>query len=194
MKRIVTIEDGFARDVQVFTGDPKRLETDGDWGDEYADKKYTTLYLGIHEGDDEDEIRSKVAENEGVHPDILTLTGFEGLSQNSLLFSRQNIRIDSEIICEGNGVCVYLEIWFDPEAKFGVCLIGDDSINIYARISKDDVRVTYVIKRNDNAKEDEQVYTGLTDAEKSLIREMTNEVNLAASGKTLHELLEECDR
>jgi len=193
MKRIVTIEDGYARDAQVFTGDPKTLESDCDWGNNYADMKYTTQYLGIYDGDSEDEIKSNAAKREGVHPNILTLTDFDPELGMYLLLSRDNIKIDWEFTHKENEVIVYIEVWFDPERKFGITMIGDDSINVYAYISRKDVRMTYVIKHADGTAEDEKVYEILTDAEKSLIREMANEVSLETSGKTLLELLEECN-
>lgn len=78
MKRIATIESGFARDTQIFAGDPAITKTEADWANNYSheffDVKYPCHFIGIFEGADEDEIRNKAAAAQGVYPDVISLT------------------------------------------------------------------------------------------------------------------------
>lgn len=71
MKRIVVIESDYARDTQIFSGNPN--EEDYIESDSWYDVKYPNLYIGIFEGIDENEIRKKAAKDLGVHESIFTL-------------------------------------------------------------------------------------------------------------------------
>ena len=51
--------------------------------------------------------------------------------------------------------------------------------------NSDDVQVSYIIHRGDGCIEDEQIYNGLTQGEKILIREMVNEVTLRETKMTI---------
>lgn len=104
-----------------------------------------------------------------------------------LLFTRDNIRIDREIIYEDDVACAYIEVWFDPERKFGLRLPGDDYVNVYAYITPDtgDVRVTYVIYYADGFIDNERTFSALTQGEMDLILEMVNEVSVAETGMTI---------
>ena len=77
MKRIVIIEEGYVRDSQIFTADPKIMNEDENWEDNYFDVKHPCQYVGIFEGEDEESIAKKAAEYEGVHPDVLSLIDYE---------------------------------------------------------------------------------------------------------------------
>lgn len=105
----------------------------------------------------------------------------------NLLFTRKNIGINGEIEYDGEGIHAYIEVWFNPEKKFGIKLRGDDYINVYAYMAayKDDVDVRYIIHRCDGRVEDEQIYNGLTQDEKALIRDMVNEVSMKKTGKNV---------
>jgi len=52
--------------------------------------------------------------------------------------NRSNIKIDSDMDIDPYdppmSVCAYVEIWFDVNKKFGLCLLDDDStwVNLYA--------------------------------------------------------------
>ena len=108
---------------------------------------------------------------------------------NRLLFTRDNIRIDYEIEYCDKGICLYIEVWFDPEKKFGIKLYDEDSVNVYAFLpaDSDDVQITYIVHHGDGRIEDEQIYDALTQGEKSLIREMANEVSLTETKMTIEE-------
>lgn len=71
MKRIVVIESDYARDTQIFSGNPN--EEDYIESDSWYDVKYPNLYIGIFEGIDENEIRKKAAKDFEVHEDVFTL-------------------------------------------------------------------------------------------------------------------------
>jgi hypothetical protein len=71
MKRIVVIESDYARDTQIFFGNPN--EEDYIESDSWYDVKYPNLYIGIFEGIDENEIRKKAAKDFEVHEDVFTL-------------------------------------------------------------------------------------------------------------------------
>ena len=77
MKRIAIIEDGYVRDTQIYTANPDIIEKDPDWENHFTDVKYPCLYLGVFEGFDEDEIRRKAAESQGVHPDVISFAYFK---------------------------------------------------------------------------------------------------------------------
>ena len=105
----------------------------------------------------------------------------------SILFTRDNIRLDREIIFDDDVACAYIEVWFDAERKFGIRLTGDDYVNVYAYITPvtGEVRVTYVSHRCDGSVDNECQYTGLAESEKDLIRKMADETSLKGSGMTL---------
>lgn len=73
MKCVAIIQDRYVRDAQVFSGDPAIMESDPDWESNNCDVKYPSLYVGIYEGTDENAIRDKAAESQGVHRDVITL-------------------------------------------------------------------------------------------------------------------------
>ena len=106
---------------------------------------------------------------------------------SGLLFTRENIRIDPEIFYENYNACAYIEVWFDPEKKFGLRLPGDDYVNVYAYMNPytGDVRVSYVINYTDGFIDDERYFKKLTQDEKNLIREMVNEVSLTETGMSV---------
>ena len=79
MKRIAIIDCGFVRDTQVFTAPPATIDTDPNWEDSYRDVKCPCQYIGVFKGSDEDEIRRKAAEFEGVHPDVVTLVDIDAV-------------------------------------------------------------------------------------------------------------------
>ena len=73
MKRIAIIEDGYVRDTQVFTANPDTIDKNPDWENNFGDVKYPCLYVGVHKGKSEAEIRNNVATTLGIHPDIISL-------------------------------------------------------------------------------------------------------------------------
>jgi len=73
MRKIAIIEDGYVRDVQVFVENPDVIENSPNWEEYFRDVQYPALYIGIFEGVDEDAIKKKAAEYQGVHPDIISL-------------------------------------------------------------------------------------------------------------------------
>ena len=77
MKRTAVIEDGYVRDTQIFTANPDIIEKEPDWENYFKDVKYSCLYIGIFEGSDENEIRKKAAESQGIHPGIISLIPLE---------------------------------------------------------------------------------------------------------------------
>lgn len=111
------------------------------------------------------------------------------IRDNGLLFSRDNIRIDRDFEFVDGEACAYIEVWFDPEKKFGLWLPGDDYVNVYAFITpfSSEVRVVYIIQYADGSNDDERIFRGLTQDEKSLILEMVNEVSLVETGMTIDE-------
>ena len=122
------------------------------------------------------------------------ISGFKKLlhkrrRDNGYLFTRDNIRIDYEIEYCSQGIHLYIEVWFDPEKKFGIKLYDEDTVNVYAFLppDSDDVQVVYIVYRGDGRVEDEQIYDALTQSEKALIREMANEVSLAETKMTIEE-------
>ena len=77
MKRIALIRDTFVRDTQIYTENPDVLEKEQDWGNNYADVQSPCLYIGEFKGFDEDEIRKKAADYQGVHPDAISFAYFK---------------------------------------------------------------------------------------------------------------------
>lgn len=72
--KIAIVEDGYVRDTQIYTGDPEKLNDDNqEWENNFSDSKYPCQYIGIFEGESDDEICKKAAEIEGVHPHIISL-------------------------------------------------------------------------------------------------------------------------
>lgn len=106
---------------------------------------------------------------------------------SSLLFTRDNIRIDPDIDYGGDEIVAYVEVWFDPEAKFGTKLRDDEYVNMYACLSPytEGLRVDYIIYRYDGRPDEQHTYAGLTQGEKDLIREMIEEVCLKETGMSV---------
>jgi phage FluMu protein Com len=78
MKRIAIIKESYIRDVQVLSTAPDYAEENNlAFDDNFTDVKHPCLYIGVFEGIDEDEIRKKAADLEGVHPDIISLVDSE---------------------------------------------------------------------------------------------------------------------
>lgn len=77
MKRIAIIENGFARDTQIFTADPAFIEKDPNWEENFCDVKYSCLYIGVFEGTHEKEIQENAATALGVHPDVISLVSID---------------------------------------------------------------------------------------------------------------------
>ena len=73
MKKIVIIKECYVRDAQVLSVSLEFAAENLAFDDNFIDVKYPSLYLGEFEGVDEDEIRTKAAKYQGVHPDIITL-------------------------------------------------------------------------------------------------------------------------
>ena len=73
MKRIAIVENGYVRDSQIFTADPAIIETDLCWENKFSDLKNPCQYIGIFEGVNEEEILSKAALYEGIHPGVISL-------------------------------------------------------------------------------------------------------------------------
>jgi|GEM_PF-2684656 len=184
----------------------------------FFDLKYPRHFVGVFDGATEDEILRKAADKQGVHPDTITLIPIDDTDDEiyetddtvekviclyrwlrrkrfrdkNYILTRDNIKIDREIEYYDGEACVYIEVWFDVEKKFGLKLSGNENINVYAYISREDVRVAYVVNYTDGLVDDERPFNNLTQSEKALIREMTNEVSLSETGKTVDEELEGC--
>ena len=75
--KIAIIENGYARDAQIFVADPDIIEKDPDWENHFVDVKYTCLYVGVFSGADEEEIKKFAADSRGVHVDVITLVDFD---------------------------------------------------------------------------------------------------------------------
>lgn len=73
MTRIAVIEDGYVRDSQVYTGDPALISEDTDWEDHFTAVKNPCQFVGLFEGETEEDIRIQASEREGVHKDIILL-------------------------------------------------------------------------------------------------------------------------
>ena len=76
MKRIAIIKEYYVRDAQVLSVSPEFAAENLAFDNNFIDVKYPSLYLGEFEGVDEDEIRTKAAKYQGVHPDIIKLIDF----------------------------------------------------------------------------------------------------------------------
>ena len=115
---------------------------------------------------------------------------------SGLLFTRNNIRIDRDIDYDGDKICAYIEVWFDPDKKFGLKLGDDEYVNVYAYITPytGEVRVTYVIYYGDYFIDDERIFTKLTPGEKNLIREMVNETSLTETGMMINDNYREFEK
>jgi len=77
VKQIAVIKDAYIRDTQVLSADPEWAAENLAWDDNFIDVKYPCLYIGIFEGIDETEIKSKAAATLGVHPDIVSLIAID---------------------------------------------------------------------------------------------------------------------
>ena len=77
MKKIAIIKEYYVRDAQVLSVSPEFAAENLAFDDNFIDVKYPSLYLGEFEGIDENEIRTKAAKTQGVHPDVITLINFE---------------------------------------------------------------------------------------------------------------------
>lgn len=73
MKKIAIIKEYYVRDAQVLSVSLEFAAENLAFDDNFIDVKYPSLYLGEFEGIDENEIRTKAAKTQGVHPDIITL-------------------------------------------------------------------------------------------------------------------------
>jgi hypothetical protein len=111
------------------------------------------------------------------------------IRDRGLLFTRDNIRIDREIDHDDDYACAYIEVWFDPEKKFGLKLGEEEYVNVYAFINSDtgDVRVEYVIYYADGFIDSGRKFTALTQDEKNLILAMVDEVSLTETGMSVKE-------
>jgi hypothetical protein len=105
----------------------------------------------------------------------------------SLLFSRKNIRIDRDLDYSAGEICAYIEVWFDPEKKFGLRLYDDDSVNVYALIKPEsgDIRLIYIIHYADGYIDDVRSFRALTQEEKALIKTMVEEVSPMETGMSV---------
>jgi len=73
MQKIAVIQEGYVRNLEVFAEDPATIKTDSDWEEKFHDHKCPCQFVGVFEGADENEIKKKAAESEGVHPGVITL-------------------------------------------------------------------------------------------------------------------------
>jgi len=78
MKKIAIVEDGYVRDSQIYKGNPEDIDADPDWEDYFTDVKYPCQYIGIFEGETDNEILQIAATHEGVHPGVVTLIDMDG--------------------------------------------------------------------------------------------------------------------
>ena len=78
MKKIAIVENGYVRDSQIYTGNPEDIDVNPNWEWNFSDLKNPCQYVGIFEGDTDDEILSKAADFESVHPGIITLIDMNG--------------------------------------------------------------------------------------------------------------------
>lgn len=71
MKKVVVIEPPYARDTQVFAGDPRKEDmwNSGEW----MDVKQPSLYLGTGTGETEREIKNEFSKALGVSAEIIKL-------------------------------------------------------------------------------------------------------------------------
>jgi len=73
MRKIAVVENGYVRDSQIYTGNPEDIDVDPKWEWNFNDVGNPCQYVGIFEGETDDEITKKAAEYEGVHPGVITL-------------------------------------------------------------------------------------------------------------------------
>lgn len=184
----------------------------------FFDLKYPRHFIGIFAGEAEKEILKQAADKQGVHPDTITLIQIDEADDEvyetddimeqtirlfrwlwrkrrrdkHYLFTRDNIKIDREIEYYDDEACVWIDIW-DVEKKFGLKLSDDEFVNVYAYISHDDVRVSYVINYTDGFVDNERPFRKLLQSEKAIIRELADEVSISETGKTVDAVLEGCD-
>jgi hypothetical protein len=76
--KIAIIENGFVRDAQIYIGSPDDIDVDPDWEDNFVDVKNPSQFIGVFEGETDDEILKKASEYEGVHDGIITLIDIDG--------------------------------------------------------------------------------------------------------------------
>ena len=111
-------------------------------------------------------------------------------SSRKIIFTRDNIRIDREIIFEDDIAYLYIEIWFDVEHMFDIQLLDDDILNLYACISMSsgEIQATYTLYRADCDCYSTFEITDLSEVEKNTILELADEVSLMETGMTVREL------
>ena len=73
IKFIAVIGNEHVRDVQYFSGNPKKVNEN----ESFSDIKCPSLFLGIFEGNTPDEARKKAADDFGCDPGIISLYNFE---------------------------------------------------------------------------------------------------------------------
>jgi hypothetical protein len=78
MKKVAVVEDSYVRDSQIYTGDPESIDVDPDWENYFVDVRYPRQFIGIFEGETENEILCKAAEQGGIHPGVITLINIDG--------------------------------------------------------------------------------------------------------------------
>lgn len=102
--------------------------------------------------------------------------------------TRDDIRIDQELIVEGHTVNAYIETWFDVKEKFGVQLQGDDEIDFYGDYNGDtgELRLFYIIKRQDV--HEKRTYAPIG-SEKELILEYMERTCQTVHGCSLRDLI-----
>ena len=83
MKRVAVIQDSYVRDTQVFVGNPRAIENDMSWWNDFVDVRHPCHYAGIFDGENENEILNKAAEYMGVHSDVITLIDVSDATFNS---------------------------------------------------------------------------------------------------------------
>ena len=78
-KKIAVIWDNYARDTQIYYGDPKALdgECEGDGDGDWVDAKYPCHYVGVFAGETDEKIQEAAANSIGVHPGIISLIEIE---------------------------------------------------------------------------------------------------------------------
>lgn len=71
MRKIVIIDSAYIRDSQIYTGNPN--EEDIALSDEWMDVPHPNLYLGIGEGNNEEDIKINFATSLGIRSEIISL-------------------------------------------------------------------------------------------------------------------------
>ena len=110
---------------------------------------------------------------------------------------RSDLVVDRDIDIDDidpQGICVYLETWFDVEKKFGVVLGENDTLNLYAIYNpfEDTLAMKYII-RTGNDEYCEFVYNQ-TDGEAKMIKGMIAEIMMAEYGLTPLSFFEELEK